>query len=179
MVGPSWLPPIASFEQDRSPGCWCISTATLDPAATEHFAAAGVSPFTLHARVYVGRSGQSKHLWVYAWLACMLTLVETPVTGLLDAGGRVHLFPWSTPFTQRYWKVECACAVDAAAKAAMIATARMLTENGEGETGCEYFGPRHFIIYYHQSGRGCPWYSDKPWYGGDGNSCPFRVQSKL
>jgi hypothetical protein len=53
------------------------------------------------------------------------TLVETEVTGELDAAGRTQVPAWSTPLIQRSWNVACAAAPAARARAARNEVARM------------------------------------------------------
>lgn len=69
-TGPWWSPPMASLEQERSPGCWCISTVMVEPAATLHLPC-GEDGLALQAKL----------------------LDVTSETGLLDEGRRAHVEP--------------------------------------------------------------------------------------
>ena len=126
MVGPSWFPPIASVVHTRSLGCWCISTATLSPAATAQLAAAATLPFTLHVISCYAR--QLKRRGLYETV--IRTALVTPLTGELLAGGRTQVLDLSTPLTQNSWNVACACAAAAKASVESSVEASILAAKG-------------------------------------------------
>jgi hypothetical protein len=61
---------MASLEHERSPGCWCISTVMVEPAATVHLPFAD-DGFALQAKLDD----------------------DTSETGLFDEGRRAHVEP--------------------------------------------------------------------------------------
>lgn len=130
MTGPSWFPPIASVEQDLSPGCWCISTPTVDPAATVQSEAAGVFPLPLQAmvlavlpKVRLLADGQTEQLHR-----------RSPV-GLLLGGRRAQELVEVEESVQKYWKV--ACALAEAIKLARAAAVESFILLFRGEQGAE------------------------------------------
>jgi hypothetical protein len=73
---------MASLAQERSLGCWCISTVTMSPAEMEQ----------------VDSAGEGEALQ-------RMSLEETSCTGELDRGRRAQVVPWSSPLIQSCWKV--------------------------------------------------------------------------
>jgi len=110
-MGPSWFPPTARCVQSLSLVCWCISTSTVAPAGTAHFASAGV--LRLHA----------------------IDVAFTFIRGELDVGVLIQVLAWSTPLTHSCWNIPCAVTLDTAARVLNIADANFIleTENDDSE----------------------------------------------
>lgn len=111
---------MASLAHDRSPGCWCISTVTVAPAATAHLPAAGDVPAlqAMSAEVTLvtgellrGRRAQDEP---FAGVSSAQSQLATYLPGTLGGGGEGGRsgglagdrgLIWSTPSTHRSWNV--------------------------------------------------------------------------